>query len=124
MEFDEMTKYKELQEQLEELPHISPHQVHQWVNLQETIDKSKDYLVMAVPEAQASVDQARRILEQKTWTLVFFGGTGVHINFARDIFHLRMILIHNLFHFDVETSGITFRQLGNLSFRLWIVQTD
>ena len=72
-----MTKYNELQEQLEALPHISPHQVHQWVNLQETIDKSKDYLVMAVPEAQASVDQARRILEQKTWTLVFFGGTGV-----------------------------------------------
>ncbi len=45
-----MTKYNELQEQLEALPHISPHQVHQWVNLQETIDKSKDYLVMAVPE--------------------------------------------------------------------------
>ncbi|MEM8863605.1 MAG: dynamin family protein, partial [Chloroflexota bacterium] len=72
-----MTKYEDLENQLAELPHISQHQVKQWVNLQQTIDKSKDYLVLSVPEAQASVEQAKRILEQKTWTLVFFGGTGV-----------------------------------------------
>ncbi len=70
-------KTLELRQQLEALPHISPDQVEQWVNLQETIDKSRDYLVLAVPEAQASVEQAQRILEQKTYTLVFFGGTGV-----------------------------------------------
>ncbi|MEM9775594.1 MAG: dynamin family protein [Chloroflexota bacterium] len=72
-----MTKYEDLENQLAELPHISSHQVKQWVNLQQTIDKSRDYLVYSVPEAQASVEQAKRILEQKTWTLVFFGGTGV-----------------------------------------------
>lgn len=70
-------KYAELQETLEALPHISPLQVEQWVNLQKTIDKSRDYMVLAVPEAQSSVEQAQRILEQKTYTLVFFGGTGV-----------------------------------------------
>jgi ATPase subunit of ABC transporter with duplicated ATPase domains len=70
-------KYDALRESLNHLPHISPTQVGQWVNLQETIDKSRDYLVRAVPQAQASVEQAQRILEQKTYTLVFFGGTGV-----------------------------------------------
>ena len=70
-------KYSELKEKLEQLPHVSPSQIDQWVNLQETIDKSRDYLVLAVPEAQASVEQAQRILEQQTYTLVFFGGTGV-----------------------------------------------
>lgn len=69
--------YTELRAELQDLPHISPAQVEQWVNLQETIDKSRDYLVLAVPEAQASVEQAQRILEQRTYTLVFFGGTGV-----------------------------------------------
>ena len=70
-------KYDALRNSLNSLPHISPTQVGQWVNLQETIDKSRDYLVRAVPQAQASVEQAQRILEQKTYTLVFFGGTGV-----------------------------------------------
>ena len=70
-------QYEELRAELTELPHISSAQVDQWVNLQETIDKSRDYLVLAVPEAQASVEQAQRILEQRTYTLVFFGGTGV-----------------------------------------------
>lgn len=70
-------KYDTLRESLRTLPHISGQQVEQWANLQETIDKSRDYLVRAVPQAQASVEQAQRILEQKTYTLVFFGGTGV-----------------------------------------------
>ena len=70
-------KYANLRESLETLPHISPTQVDQWVNLQQTIDNSRDYLVRAVPEAQASVEQAQRILEQRTYTLIFFGGTGV-----------------------------------------------
>ena len=70
-------KYDALRESLNKLPHISPTQVGQWLNLQQTIDQSRDYLVRAVPQAQASVEQAQRILEQKTYTLVFFGGTGV-----------------------------------------------
>lgn len=70
-------KYQELHQSLQKLPHISPAQVEQWVNLQQTIDKSRDYLVRAVPDAQASVELAQRILEQKTYTLIFFGGTGV-----------------------------------------------
>lgn len=72
-----MSKYQELRDSLNTLPHISPAQVEQWVNLQETIDNSRDYLIRAVPQAQASVEQAQRILEQRTYTLVFFGGTGV-----------------------------------------------
>lgn len=70
-------KYAKLKESLQTLPHISSAQVDQWINLQQTIDNSRDYLVRAVPEAQASVEQAQRILEQRTYTLIFFGGTGV-----------------------------------------------
>lgn len=70
-------QYAQLRQTLQKLPHISEGQVEQWLNLQQTIDKSRDYLIRAVPQAQASVEQAERILEQKTYTLVFFGGTGV-----------------------------------------------
>ncbi len=70
-------KYKELQTSLETLPHISPAQVDQWVSLQRTIDSTRDYLIRAVPQAQFSIDEAQKILEQRTYTLVFFGGTGV-----------------------------------------------
>ena len=62
---------------LETLPHISPAQVEQWVDLQRTIDSTRDYLIRAVPEAQFSIDEAQKILGQRTYTLVFFGGTGV-----------------------------------------------
>lgn len=70
-------KYEDLQASLETLPHISPAQVQQWVGLQKNIDETRDYLIRAVPQAQQSIDEAQKILEQRTYTLVFFGGTGV-----------------------------------------------
>ncbi|MCA9959559.1 MAG: dynamin family protein, partial [Anaerolineales bacterium] len=70
-------KYQELQQSLETLPHISPAQVSMWVELQKTIDNTRDYLIRAVPQAQFSIDEAQKILGQRTYTLVFFGGTGV-----------------------------------------------
>ncbi|MEZ4516527.1 MAG: dynamin family protein [Chloroflexota bacterium] len=66
-----------LKASLEELPFISPAQVEQWVELQGTIDRTRDYLIRAVPQAQQSIDEAQKILAQRTYTLVFFGGTGV-----------------------------------------------
>jgi GTPase SAR1 family protein len=70
-------RYEELKESLETLPHISAGQVAQWIELQRTIDASRDYLIRAVPQAQMSIDEAQKILAQRTYTLVFFGGTGV-----------------------------------------------
>ena len=66
-----------LRASLAELPFISPAQVEQWVELQQTIDRTRDYLIRAVPQAQFSIDEAQKILAQRTYTLVFFGGTGV-----------------------------------------------
>jgi hypothetical protein len=66
-----------LRASLEELPFISPAQVEQWVELQGTIDRTRDYLIRAVPQAQFSIEEAQKILAQRTYTLVFFGGTGV-----------------------------------------------
>lgn len=70
-------KYQELKTALETLPHISPAQVELWVGLQKTIDSTRDFLIRAVPQAQFSIDEAQKILAQRTYTLVFFGGTGV-----------------------------------------------
>jgi hypothetical protein len=70
-------QYAELRAQLATLPHISPAQVEQWAQLQQTIDQTRDYLIRAVPQAQQSIDEAQKILAQRTYTLVFFGGTGV-----------------------------------------------
>ena len=70
-------RYKELEQSLNELPYISEPQVQQWVALQRTIDSTRDYLIRAVPQAQFSVEEAEKILDQRTYTLVFFGGTGV-----------------------------------------------
>ena len=70
-------KYEEMRSSLSTLPHINDDQVEQWVDLQATIDESRDYLIRAVPQAQQSIDQAQMILAQRTYTLVFFGGTGV-----------------------------------------------
>lgn len=70
-------KYTELAQTLSALPHISPPQVAQWVELQRTIDQTRDYLIRAVPQAQFSIDEAQKILAQRTYTLIFFGGTGV-----------------------------------------------
>lgn len=70
-------KYEELKSALESLPHISPAQVEQWVSLQHAIDDTRDYLIRAVPEAQFNLEEAQKILSQRTYTLVFFGGTGV-----------------------------------------------
>lgn len=69
--------YQELRDSLQTLPHISPAQVDQWVALQQTIDNTRDYLIRAVPDAQFSIDEAQKILGQRTYTLIFFGGTGV-----------------------------------------------
>jgi hypothetical protein len=66
-----------LRTSLAELPFISAAQVEQWVELQQTIDRTRDYLIRAVPQAQFSIDEAQKILAQRTYTLVFFGGTGV-----------------------------------------------
>jgi hypothetical protein len=66
-----------LRASLAALPFISPAQVEQWVELQGTIDRTRDYLIRAVPQAQFSIDEAQKILAQRTYTLVFFGGTGV-----------------------------------------------
>ncbi len=70
-------KYQELKTSLETLPHISPAQVEHWIHMQQVIDQTRDYLIRAVPQAQQSVDEAQKILAQRTYTLVFFGGTGV-----------------------------------------------
>jgi hypothetical protein len=70
-------KYQELRTSLQALPHISPDQVENWLALQRTIDGTRDYLIRAVPQAQHSIDEAQKILGQRTYTLVFFGGTGV-----------------------------------------------
>jgi hypothetical protein len=70
-------KYGDLRVTLQTLPHISNEQVEQWVTLQQTIDHTRDYLIRAVPQAQQSIDEAEKILAQRTYTLVFFGGTGV-----------------------------------------------
>jgi len=70
-------KYEEMRVSLETLPHIDEEQVTQWIELQKTIDYSRDYLIRAVPQAQQSIDEAQKILAQRTYTLVFFGGTGV-----------------------------------------------
>ena len=70
-------KYADLQTSLKALPYISPAQVEQWVDLQRTIDHTRDYLIRAVPQAQFSIEEAQKILGQRTYTLVFFGGTGV-----------------------------------------------
>lgn len=70
-------KYTELRDSLETLPFISPAQVENWVALQQTIDGTRDYLIRAVPQARFSVEEAQKILAQRTYTLVFFGGTGV-----------------------------------------------
>lgn len=70
-------KYQELKTSLATLPHISPAQVEMWVDMQRTIDSTRDYLIRAVPDAQFNIDEAQKILGQRTYTLVFFGGTGV-----------------------------------------------
>lgn len=70
-------KSSELRDALAQLPFISPAQIDHWVGLQATIDRSRDYLVRAVPEARHNFDEAQKILAQRTYTLVFFGGTGV-----------------------------------------------
>ncbi|MBE2225523.1 MAG: dynamin family protein, partial [Anaerolineae bacterium] len=70
-------KYVELRDELEALPHISAGQVDTWIDLQKSIDSTRDYLIRAVPDAQFSIDEAQKILAQRTYTLVFFGGTGV-----------------------------------------------
>ena len=70
-------RYNQLKKSLTTLPHITDHQAEQWVSLQQTIDKSRDYLIRAVPQAQHNIDEAQKILAQRTYTLVFFGGTGV-----------------------------------------------
>jgi hypothetical protein len=66
-----------LRTSLAQIPYISPEQVEEWVSLQQTIDASRDYLIRAVPQAQQSIEEAQKILSQRTYTLVFFGGTGV-----------------------------------------------
>ncbi len=70
-------KYAEMSNSLLELPHINETQAEQWVSLQKTIDGSRDYLIRAVPQAKESIDDAEKILAQRTYTLIFFGGTGV-----------------------------------------------
>jgi len=70
-------KYDELRESLATLPYINEAQVEQWVELQRTIDNTRDYLIRAVPQAQSSINEAEKILDQRTYTLIFFGGTGV-----------------------------------------------
>src|SRR5690554_2116746 len=70
-------RYSDLKDSLQELPYISEAQVEQWVNLQKSIDATRDYRVRAVPQAQFSIEEAETILDQRTYTLVFFGGTGV-----------------------------------------------
>ncbi|MFN2179290.1 MAG: dynamin family protein, partial [Candidatus Promineifilaceae bacterium] len=77
MSAKKVDKYAELRASLEALPHISPTQVETWIDLQQSIDRSRDYLIRAVPDAQFNIDEAQKILGQRTYTLVFFGGTGV-----------------------------------------------
>lgn len=70
-------KYTTLKGALENVPFISPAQVERWVDLQRAIDSSRDFLIRAVPEAQLNIEEAQKILAQRTYTLIFFGGTGV-----------------------------------------------
>jgi hypothetical protein len=73
----QLDRYEELRQSLQSLPYISEPQVDQWIALQQTIDNTRDYLIRAVPHAQYSISEAEKILDQRTYTLVFFGGTGV-----------------------------------------------
>lgn len=73
----QIDRYEELRQSLQSLPYISEPQVEQWLALQQTIDNTRDYLIRAVPQAQYSISEAEKILDQRTYTLVFFGGTGV-----------------------------------------------
>ncbi|MCO5204859.1 MAG: dynamin family protein [Anaerolineae bacterium] len=73
----QIDKYEELRHELATLPFINDAQTERWVNLQRVIDGSRDYLIRAVPESRINIDTAQKILEQRTYTLVFFGGTGV-----------------------------------------------
>jgi hypothetical protein len=77
MSTKQINRYEELRESLQTLPYISEAQVEQWIALQQTIDGTRDYLIRAVPQAQHSISEAEKILDQRTYTLVFFGGTGV-----------------------------------------------
>ncbi|RMG91611.1 MAG: hypothetical protein D6706_18035, partial [Chloroflexi bacterium] len=70
-------KYTKLRQELQKLPYISPAQIEQWVSLQQAIDETRHYLIRAVPQAQASIEEAEKILRQRTYSLIFFGGTGV-----------------------------------------------
>ena len=70
-------KYTALQQELIQLPFISPAQIERWVQLQKTIDGTKDYLIRPVPSARVNIETAQKILAQRSYTLVFFGGTGV-----------------------------------------------
>ncbi len=70
-------KYAELTANLAGVPFISPAQIERWVTLQRTIDAGRDYLIRAVPDAQFNLEEAQKILSQRTYTLIFFGGTGV-----------------------------------------------
>ncbi len=49
-----------LRASLAELPFISPAQVEQWVELQETIDRTRDYLIRAVPRRSSASTRPRR----------------------------------------------------------------
>ncbi len=73
----QLDRYEELRQSLQSLPFISEPQVDQWIALQQTIDNTRDYLIRAVPQAQYSIGEAEKILDQRTYTLIFFGGTGV-----------------------------------------------
>ena len=61
-----------LRASLAALPFISPAQMEQWVELQGTIDRTRDYLIRAVPQAQFSIDEAQKILAQRTYTPVSY----------------------------------------------------
>ena len=41
-------------------------------SLQQTIDRTRDYLIRAVPQAQFSIDEAQKILAQRTYTPVSY----------------------------------------------------
>ena len=66
MSAKKVDKYAELRQSLEALPHISAPQVDTWVDLQQSIDRSRDYLIRAVPDAQFNIDEAQKILGQRT----------------------------------------------------------
>ncbi|MBL8152464.1 MAG: dynamin family protein, partial [Blastocatellia bacterium] len=71
------SNYQDLRQSLAEMPHVSKEQVEKWIKLQTVIDECESFLGSSdLQQAKSHIEQAKKILNQRTYTLVFFGGSG------------------------------------------------